>query len=88
MTLFLTTCPVCLQVPALICSPGVETAQTLQGISAQVLQNQKDLPVAIAANQAAGAADVAAANKDNEAGVAAISGMCLPSCILTHKMQD
>lgn len=35
---------------------GVETAQTLQGISAQILQNQQDLPVAIAANQAAGAA--------------------------------
>ncbi|KAL1644647.1 hypothetical protein SLS61_008698 [Didymella pomorum] len=35
---------------------GVDTAQTLQGISAQILQNQKDLPVAIAANQAAGAA--------------------------------
>ena len=35
---------------------GVATAQTLEGISAQILQNQKDLPVAIAANQAAGAA--------------------------------
>lgn len=35
---------------------AVDTAQTLQGISAQILQNQKDLPVAIAANQAAGAA--------------------------------
>ncbi|KAF3009656.1 hypothetical protein E8E13_007890 [Curvularia kusanoi] len=35
---------------------GVTTAQTLQGVSAQILQNQKDLPVAIAANQAAGAA--------------------------------
>ena len=86
MTLFLTMCPVCLQVPALICSPGVDTAQTLQGISAQVLQNQKDLPVAIAANQAAGAADAAAANKDNEAGVAAISGMCFLTCYPTHVM--
>ncbi|KAJ6281488.1 hypothetical protein J3E71DRAFT_380578 [Bipolaris maydis] len=35
---------------------AVDTAQTLEGISAQILQNQKDLPAAIAANQAAGAA--------------------------------
>lgn len=46
---------------------GVTTAQTLQGISNQILQNQKDLPVAIAANQAAGAAG------GNE-GASAISG--------------
>lgn len=49
---------------------GVDTAQTLQGISAQILQNQKDLPVAIAANQAAGAAG------GNE-GASAISGPSL-----------
>ncbi|CAI6305938.1 unnamed protein product [Periconia digitata] len=54
---------------------GVETAQTLQGISAQILQNQKDLPIAIAANQAVGAAEAAVANKDNEAGIAAISAL-------------
>ncbi|KAF2125507.1 hypothetical protein P153DRAFT_348739 [Dothidotthia symphoricarpi CBS 119687] len=35
---------------------GVNTAQTLKGIQAQILQNQKDLDAAIAANQAAGAA--------------------------------
>ncbi|KAJ4330532.1 hypothetical protein N0V95_010039 [Ascochyta clinopodiicola] len=35
---------------------GVKTAQTFEGISDQILQNQQDLPVAIAANQAAGAA--------------------------------
>ncbi|CAG5159946.1 uncharacterized protein ALTATR162_LOCUS5705 [Alternaria atra] len=35
---------------------AVDTAQTLEGISAQILQNKKDLPAAIAANQAAGAA--------------------------------
>ncbi|KAF2245834.1 hypothetical protein BU26DRAFT_57282 [Trematosphaeria pertusa] len=35
---------------------AVDTAQTLAGIEAQVLQNQQDLPAAIAANQAAGAA--------------------------------
>ncbi|KAF2845144.1 hypothetical protein T440DRAFT_283230 [Plenodomus tracheiphilus IPT5] len=47
---------------------SVETAQTLEGISAQILQNQKDLPAAIAANQAAGAAGT------NE-GAAAISAL-------------
>ncbi|KAA8618242.1 repeatdomain containing protein [Pyrenophora tritici-repentis] len=46
---------------------AVDTAQTLEGISAQILQNQKDLPAAIAANQAAGAAG------GNE-GASAISG--------------
>lgn len=35
---------------------GVETTQTADGIAAQIDQNQKDLPAAIAANQAAGAA--------------------------------
>ncbi|EOA84324.1 hypothetical protein ACJQWK_00676 [Exserohilum turcicum] len=35
---------------------AVDTTQTLEGISAQILQNKKDLPAAIAANQAAGAA--------------------------------
>ncbi|KAF1847859.1 uncharacterized protein K460DRAFT_64757 [Cucurbitaria berberidis CBS 394.84] len=35
---------------------AVDTSQTLEGISAQILQNKKDLPAAIAANQAAGAA--------------------------------
>ena len=49
---------------------GVTTAQTLQGISNQILQNQQDLPVAIAANQAAGAAG------GNE-GASAISGALL-----------
>jgi hypothetical protein len=48
-------------------TPAVDTAQTLQGISAQVLQNQKDLPIAIAANQAAGAVG-------EDGGAAAISG--------------
>ncbi|USP72829.1 uncharacterized protein yc1106_00103 [Curvularia clavata] len=47
---------------------SVDTAQTLEGISAQILQNQKDLPAAIAANQAAGAA------KGNE-GASAISAL-------------
>lgn len=47
--------------------PAVDTAQTLQGISAQILQNQKDLPIAIAANQAAGAVG-------QDGGAAAISG--------------
>ena len=46
---------------------AVDTAQTLEGISAQILQNKKDLPAAIAANQAAGAAG------GNE-GASAISG--------------
>ncbi|KAF1936609.1 hypothetical protein EJ02DRAFT_470317 [Clathrospora elynae] len=47
---------------------SVKTAQTLQGISAQILQNVKDLPVAIAANQAAGAAG-------GNAGASAISAL-------------
>jgi hypothetical protein len=51
----------------LIMTVGVDTAQTLKGISNQILQNQQDLPVAIAANQAAGAAG------GNE-GASAISG--------------
>lgn len=54
-------------VPILTPRIAVDTAQTLEGISAQILQNQKDLPAAIAANQAAGAAG------SNE-GAAAISG--------------
>jgi hypothetical protein len=54
-------------VSILIPRPAVDTAQTLQGISAQILQNQKDLPIAIAANQAAGAVG-------DDGGAAAISG--------------
>ena len=50
---------------------GVDTAQTLQGISDQILQNQQDLPVAIAANQAAGAAG-------GGEGASAISGAFSP----------
>jgi hypothetical protein len=46
---------------------GVDTAQTLEGILAQVEQNKKDLPAAIAANVAAG---VAGGNE----GASAISG--------------
>ncbi|KAH8732033.1 hypothetical protein GQ44DRAFT_272243 [Phaeosphaeriaceae sp. PMI808] len=46
---------------------AVETAQTLEGIQAQILQNKKDFKAAVAANQAAGAAGA------NE-GAAAISG--------------
>lgn len=46
---------------------GVETAQTLEGIEAQILQNKKDLPAAIIANQNAGAGAA-------EQGAAAISG--------------
>lgn len=46
---------------------AVDTAQTLSGILAQVEQNKQDLPAAIAANQAAGAA------AGNE-GASAISG--------------
>ncbi|ORX95201.1 hypothetical protein BCR34DRAFT_608017 [Clohesyomyces aquaticus] len=37
---------------------AVDTAQTLSGVLAQVEQNKKDLPAAIAANQAAGASGV------------------------------
>lgn len=53
----------------IVCSQlvAVETTQTLEGISAQILQNKKDFPAAVAANQAAGAAGI------NE-GAAAISG--------------
>jgi hypothetical protein len=50
---------------------AVDTAQTLEGISAQILQNQKDLPAAIAANQAAGAAG-------GIEGASAISGASVP----------
>lgn len=60
------------QVHRLTLAVGVTTAQTLQGISNQILQNQQDLPVAIAANQAAGAAG------GNE-GASAISGALPPS---------
>ncbi|KAI8933319.1 hypothetical protein NX059_009943 [Plenodomus lindquistii] len=56
---------------------SVETAQTLEGISAQILQNQKDLPAAIAANQAAGAAGT------NE-GAAAISALAPPNPAATQ----
>lgn len=45
------------------------TTQTLEGISAQILQNQKDLPAAIAANKAAGAAGA----NENAAAVAGAS---------------
>ncbi|KAJ4293568.1 hypothetical protein N0V90_008851 [Kalmusia sp. IMI 367209] len=48
--------------------PAVDTAQTLAGINAQVAQNKKDLPAAIAANQAAGAVD-------GNAGASAISAL-------------
>jgi hypothetical protein len=51
----------------LILAPAVDTAQTLSGVLAQVEQNKKDLPAAIAANQAAGAAG-------GGEGAAAISG--------------
>jgi hypothetical protein len=46
---------------------GVKTAQTLQGIEAQILQNKKDFPAAVQANINAGAAGL------NE-GAEAISG--------------
>jgi hypothetical protein len=46
---------------------GVKTAQTLEGIEAQILQNKKDFPAAVQANQNAGAAGL------NE-GAEAISG--------------
>ena len=61
---------------------GVTTAQTLHGISNQILQNQQDLPVAIAANQAAGAAG------GNE-GASAISGALnsLPSRFASQSVQ-
>ena len=55
----------------------MDTSQTLAGISAQILQNQKDLPAAIAANQAAGAAGT------NE-NAAAISGASEPSHFSSH----
>lgn len=54
---------------------GVETAQTLEGIEAQILQNKKDLPAAIIANQNAGAGAA-------EQGAAAISGALFSSCVL------
>lgn len=37
-------------------SVGIETAASLEAVAAQTLQNQKDFPAAVAANQAAGAA--------------------------------
>jgi hypothetical protein len=46
---------------------GVKTSQTLEGIEAQILQNKKDFPAAVKANQNAGAAGL------NE-GAEAISG--------------
>jgi hypothetical protein len=46
---------------------GVKTAQTLEGIEAQILQNKKDFPAAVKANQNAGAAGL-------DEGAAAISG--------------
>ena len=60
---------------------GVTTAQTLQGISNQILQNQQDLPVAIAANQAAGAAG------GNE-GASAISGALNPLRLTSSYSSD
>lgn len=48
-------------------SSGVKSAKTLETIQAQALQNQQDLDVAIAANQAAGAVG-------GNAGASAISG--------------
>ena len=45
----------------------ITTAQTIDGINKQIAQNKKDLPAAIAANQAAGAVN------GNE-GASAISG--------------
>jgi hypothetical protein len=51
---------------------GVETTQTLEGIEAQILQNKKDFPAAVKANQNAGAANL------NE-GAEAISGAFYPS---------
>lgn len=50
-------------------SIAIETTQTLEGISAQILQNQKDFDAAVAANVAAGAA------ADGSDGAAAISGV-------------
>ncbi|KAL5113591.1 hypothetical protein ACEQ8H_008539 [Pleosporales sp. CAS-2024a] len=49
---------------------SVKTAQTLEGIEAQILQNQKDLPAAIQANKNAGAA---------QQGAAAISALLSPA---------
>lgn len=49
---------------------GVPTAQTLEGIQAQILQNNKDFAAAVKANQNAGAAGL------NE-GALAISGALL-----------
>ena len=54
---------------------GVQTAQTLEGIQAQILQNKKDFPAAVLANQNAGAAGL------NE-GAAAISGALLSSLFI------
>jgi hypothetical protein len=63
-----------LALPAHTCiltSPeGVETTQTLEGIQAQILQNNKDFAAAVKANQNAGAAGL------NE-GAVAISGALL-----------
>ncbi|KAH7396426.1 hypothetical protein BKA66DRAFT_264085 [Pyrenochaeta sp. MPI-SDFR-AT-0127] len=47
---------------------AIETAGTLEGVAAQTLQNQKDFPAAVAANQAAGAAG-------GNAGASAISAL-------------
>ena len=59
--------------------PEITTAQTLDGINKQIAQNKKDLPAAIAANQAAGAVN------GNE-GASAISGASFsyitPSCFV------
>ena len=55
---------------------GVETAQTLAGVLAQVEQNKKDLPAAIAANQAAGVAG-------GDAGASAINGSFI--YLFSHK---
>ncbi|KAJ4373514.1 hypothetical protein N0V86_007654 [Didymella sp. IMI 355093] len=60
---------------------GVDTAQTLQGISNQILQNQKDLPVAIAANQAAG---LAGGNEGASAISALISATAAPQAGATQ----
>ncbi|KAF2728180.1 hypothetical protein EJ04DRAFT_592303 [Polyplosphaeria fusca] len=56
---------------------AVDTAQTLNGILAQVEQNKKDLPAAIAANEAAGAAG------GNE-GASAISAAAPPAAGATN----
>lgn len=53
---------------------GVKTTQTLEGIEAQILQNKKDFPAAVQANQNAGAANL-------DEGAAAISGALFSTTI-------